>query len=517
MNTTKTARAGTKKGAAAGTKKTAAGKAKKTAAGKLKKAVVTKTKPSTAGSTKPAASTSNGREARAAAGKSMRRQVPLEAHAQVDGSGSNSDPVKLLEQQSTDRVPELIPIRYGRMLVSPFTFYRGAALIMATDLAQGPRTQLSTQICGDAHLSNFGVFASPERQLVFDLNDFDETHPGPFEWDVKRLAASLEIAGRDNGFSRKKRREVVLTAVSSYRLAMQDFARQTNLDVWYAHMALQPGMPVLRTLQSKATRRSVKADLEKARTRDSLGSFKKMTESVDGRLRFASQPPLIVPVRELPLDEETSADLEGWISKVLDAYSRTLLSDRRHLISQYKFMDIARKVVGVGSVGTRAWVVLMLGIDHGDPLILQAKEATASVLEGFTETSPFESHGQRVVEGQRLMQAYGDILLGWHHFPDSMRPDYYIRQLRDWKGSFDVATLDPQALAVYAKYCAWTLARAHARSGDRVAIAAYIDDKDVFDQAIADFSVAYADKNEQDFARLQEAASAGTIPVQHGV
>ena len=509
MNTRKTAPARTKGAASQRTKKTAAAKPKKSAAVRTNKTAATRTKET--------ASVADTRKERAATGKSMRRQVPLEAHAELDGRASNSDPVKLLEQQSADRVPELIPIRYGRMLVSPFTFYRGAALIMASDLSEGPRTDLTAQICGDAHLSNFGVFASPERQLVFDLNDFDETHPGPFEWDVKRLAASLEIAGRDNEFSRKKRRQVVLTAVESYRLAMQDFARQTNLDVWYAHMALQPGMPVLRTLQSKATRNSVKADLEKARTRDSLGSFKKMTESVDGRLRFASQPPLIVPVRELPLDEETSADLEGWISKVLAAYSQTLLSDRRHLISQYKFMDIARKVVGVGSVGTRAWVVLMLGIDHGDPLILQAKEATASVLEGFTEASAFESHGQRVVEGQRLMQAYGDILLGWHHFPDSVRPDYYIRQLRDWKGSFDVATLDPQALAVYAKYCAWTLARAHARSGDRVAIAAYIDDKDVFDQAIADFSVAYADKNEQDFARLQEAASAGTIPVRHGV
>jgi hypothetical protein len=509
MNTKKTAPAKTKRATSERTKKTAAPKTKKSAAAR--------TNNTFAARTKETASAADTRKERAATGKSMRRQVPLEAHAELDGRGSNSDPVKLLEQQSADRVPELIPIRYGRMLVSPFTFYRGAALVMATDLAQGPRTGLATQICGDAHLSNFGVFASPERQLVFDLNDFDETHPGPFEWDVKRLAASLEIAGRDNGFSRKKRRQVVLTAVESYRLAMQDFARQTNLDVWYAHTALQPGMPVLDTLQSKATRRSVRADLEKARTRDSLGSFKKMTEFVGGRLRFASQPPLIVPVRDLPLDEETSADLEGWIAKVLAAYSRTLLSDRRHLISQYKFMDIARKVVGVGSVGTRAWVVLMLGIDHGDPLILQAKEATASVLEGFTEASPFESHGQRVVEGQRLMQAYGDILLGWHHFPDSVRPDYYIRQLRDWKGSFDVAILDPQALAVYAKYCAWTLARAHARSGDRVAIAAYIDDNDVFDQAIADFSVAYADKNEQDFARLQEAASAGTIPVQHGV
>jgi uncharacterized protein (DUF2252 family) len=528
---TKTIAAKTKKATPAKAKKTTDARAKKTIAAKTKKATSAKktsdakalktagatTKRSAAGETKLTAALSDNREARAAAGESLRRQVPLEAHAQLDGRASNSDPVELLEQQAADRVPELIPIRYGRMLVSPFTFYRGAALIMATDLAQGPRTDLTAQICGDAHLSNFGVFASPERQLVFDLNDFDETHPGPFEWDVKRLAASLEIAGRDNEFSRKKRRQVVLTAVESYRLAMQDFASQTNFDVWYAHLAIQPGMPALSSVQSKATRRSLRADLEKARTRDSLGSLKKMTEPVGEELRFVSQPPLIVPARDLPLDEETSADLAGWMSNVLAEYSQTLPSDRRHLISQYKFVDIARKVVGVGSVGTRAWVLLMRGVDQGDPLILQAKEATASVLEGYTGASAFESHGQRVVEGQRLMQAYGDILLGWHHFPDGSRPDYYLRQLRDWKGSFDVAALDPQALAIYAKYCAWTLARAHARSGDRVAIAAYIDDKDAFDQAIADFSVAYADKNEQDFARLQGAASAGTIPVQHGV
>ena len=513
----KTTDARAKKTTDARAKKTTDANAKKTTDAKTKQTAAAETKKSAAGGTKLTAPIPDNRKARAAAGEALRRQVPLEAHAQLDGRASNSDPVELLEQQAADRVPELIPIRYGRMLVSPFTFYRGAALIMATDLAQGPRTDLTAQICGDAHLSNFGVFASPERQLVFDLNDFDETHPGPFEWDVKRLAASLEIAGRDNEFSRKKRRQVVLTAVESYRLAMQDFASQTNFDVWYAHLAIQPGMPALSAVQSKATRRSLRADVEKARTRDSLGSLKKMTEPVGEELRFVSQPPLIVPARDLPLDEETSADLAGWMSNVLAEYSQTLPSDRRHLISQYKFVDIARKVVGVGSVGTRAWVLLMRGVDQGDPLILQAKEATASVLEGYTGASAFESHGQRVVEGQRLMQAYGDILLGWHHFPDGSRPDYYLRQLRDWKGSFDVAALDPQALAIYAKYCAWTLARAHARSGDRVAIAAYIDDKDAFDQAIADFSVAYADKNEQDFARLQEAASTGAIPVQHGV
>ena len=457
------------------------------------------------------------REQRVAHGKSMRRQVPLEALAQLDGANSSIDPVKLIEQQSADRVPELIPIRHGRMLISPFTFYRGAALIMATDLAQGPRTDLTTQLCGDAHLSNFGVFASPERRLVFDLNDFDETHPGPFEWDVKRLTASLEIAGRDSGYSRKERRQIVLTAAGAYRRAMQKFAGQNNFDVWYAHLAVQPGLPVLRSVQSKQTRRAIRRDLDKARTRDNLGSLKKLTESVDGKLRFVNTPPLIVPARELPLDEEATADLDGWMSKLLAEYGESLQSDRRNLLRQYTFVDIARKVVGVGSVGTRAWVVLMRGIDQGDALILQAKEATTSVLEAYTTASSFGSHGQRVVEGQRLMQAYGDVMLGWHHSPDSHRPDYYLRQLRDWKGSLDVAALDPQALALYGEYCAWTLARAHARSGDRVAIAAYIDDKDSFDGALADFSVAYADKNERDFARLQEAADAGTIPVQRGI
>ena len=463
------------------------------------------------------AQSSDTRELRAANGKAMRRQVPLEALAQLDSADSNIDPVKLIKQQSADRVPELIPIRHGRMLISPFTFYRGAALIMATDLAQGPRTDLTAQLCGDAHLSNFGVFASPERQLVFDLNDFDETHPGPFEWDVKRLTASLEIAGRDSGYNRKERRQIVLAAARSYRQAMQTFAGQNNFDVWYAHLTVQPGLPVLRSVQSKETRRAVRQDLDKARTRDNLGSLKKLTESVGGKLRFVSSPPLIVPARELPLDEEATADLEGWMAKVLAEYGESLHSDRRHLIQQYTFVDVARKVVGVGSVGTRAWVVLLRGIDEGDALILQAKEATASVLEAYTSASSFESHGQRVVEGQRLMQAYGDVLLGWHHSPGSNRPDYYIRQLRDWKGSVDVAALDSQALALYGEYCAWTLARAHARSGDRVAIAAYIDDKDAFDQALADFSVAYADKNEKDFARLQEAADAGAIPVQRGI
>ena len=457
------------------------------------------------------------REARGEYGKSVRHEVPLGAHAESVPTDGSPDPVELLESQSADRVPELIPIRYGRMLVSPFTFYRGAALIMASDLAQGPRTDLTTQLCGDAHLSNFGVFASPERQMVFDLNDFDETNPGPFEWDVKRLAASLEIAGRDNSYTAKQRRQVVLAAVTGYRTAIREFAAQSNLAVWYSHQTVQPGLPGLSAVQSKKTRLTVQKSLEEARMRDHLGSLKKLTESVNGKLRFVSKPPLVVPARELPLDAEVTADLEGWMAKAIAEYTKSLQSDRRRLIEQYRFVDVARKVVGVGSVGTRAWIVLMSGIDDQDPLILQAKEATASVLEAYTSPSPFDSHGQRVVEGQRLMQAYGDVLLGWHHFADSPRPDYYLRQLRDWKGSLEVAGLDPTALAAYAKYCAWTLARAHARSGDRVAIGAYLGGKDTFDQAVADFSAAYADKNERDFARLEKAANAGEIPVERGL
>jgi uncharacterized protein (DUF2252 family) len=460
---------------------------------------------------------SDPRATRAAYGKSIRQQVPLEAHAELVAPDSAIDPVDLLEQQSADRVPELVPIRYGRMLVSPFTFYRGAALIMANDLAQGPRTDLNTQLCGDAHLSNFGVFASPERRLVFDLNDFDETHPGPCEWDVKRLAASLEVAGRDNGYSAKQRRQVLLSAVGGYRTAIREFAAQSNLAVWYAHQAVRPGLPGLSALQSKKDRRIVRKGVDEALTRDNLGSSKKLTKSVNGRLRFVSKPPLVVPSRDLPPDAEASVDPEGWMAQALEKYAESLQADRRHLIHQYKFVDIARKVVGVGSVGTRAWIVLLRGIDDQDPLILQAKEANASVLEAYTSPSAFDTHGQRVVEGQRLMQAYGDVLLGWHYWPNSSRPDYYVRQLRDWKGSLELAGLNPNALAEYGKLCAWALARAHARSGDRVAIAAYLGGKNVFDQAIADFSVAYADKTEQDFGRLQKAATAGRIPVQRGL
>ncbi|GAA3630139.1 DUF2252 domain-containing protein [Microlunatus ginsengisoli] len=443
--------------------------------------------------------------------------MPLDAHAELVRADSEQDPIGLLIGQSTTRVPELVPVRYGRMLVSPFTFYRGAALIMADDLSRGPRTELTTQLCGDAHLSNFGVFASPERRLVFDLNDFDETHPGPFEWDVKRLAASLEIAGRNNGFSTKQRRGVVVTATRAYRTAVREFAAMSNLAVWYAHQAVQPGLPGLRAIRSKQSRRTVRRSLDKAYGRDHLGSLKSLTETVHGGLRFVSDPPLVVPARELDLPGVATDKLEEWMSRLLSEYARSLVRDRRHLIEQYTFVDIARKVVGVGSVGTRAWIVLLRGVDDQDPLILQAKEATSSVLEAYTAPTEFRSHGERVVEGQRMMQAYGDVLLGWHHSRRRVAPDYYLRQLRDWKGSLVVDTLDPEGLTAYAEYCAWTLARAHSRSGDRLAVAAYLGSKGTFEQAIAEFSAAYADKNEHDFGLLTEAAADGRIPVESGV
>jgi uncharacterized protein (DUF2252 family) len=447
----------------------------------------------------------------------MRGQVPLEAHAEVVRSGG-TDPVALLDGQSSTRVAELVPVRYGRMLVSPFSFYRGAAVIMAEDLAAGPRTELTTQLCGDAHLSNFGVFASPERRLVFDLNDFDESHPGPFEWDVKRLAASLEVAGRQNQHARKQRRTIVLSAVRTYRNTMRELAAMTNLAVWYAHQAVQPGLPGLRAIRSKEIRRSVRKSLDKAHGRDHLGSLKNLTETVDGRLRFASNPPLVVPARDLDQPARATEELQTWMTGLLDEYSRTLSRDRRHLIEQYTYVDIARKVVGVGSVGTRAWIILLRGADDKDPLILQAKEATTSVLEPHTTPSEFRSHGERVVQGQRLMQAYGDVLLGWHHSPRRRQaPHYYIRQLRDWKGSMLVESFAAEDLATYAGYCAWTLARAHARSGDRLAIAGYLGSKDGFDNAVADFAAAYADLNDSDFAQLEQAVVDGRIVARRGV
>ncbi|MET0144949.1 MAG: DUF2252 domain-containing protein [Ilumatobacteraceae bacterium] len=457
-------------------------------------------------------------EERVARGKAARREVPRSSHAGFTPGAYRPDPVALLEQQAVSRVPELVPIRYGRMLVSAFTFYRGAALIMASDLAGTPRSGITTQVCGDAHLMNFGAFASPERRLEFGINDFDETCPGPWEWDVKRLAASFAIAGRDRGFSTKERSRVLLALLGEYRSSMRRFATLPNLAVWYAHIDVDAAIKTLRTGVSAAARKRAEANVAKARTRDSLHAFDKLTHVVDGERHFISDPPLIQPIEELFAGLERD-QFQEFLRAVIRRYRRTLPSDRRHLLEDFRVVDMARKVVGVGSVGTRAWVLLLLGRDDTDPLFLQAKEAEASVLEAFVGHSDHRSHGQRVVHGQHLMQASSDIFLGWDHTTgfDGVERDFYVRQLRDWKGAALVETMPPATMAFYARYCASALVRAHARSGDRIAIASYLGTSDAFDRALVEFSEAYADQNERDYDALVQADKDGRITAQRGI
>jgi uncharacterized protein (DUF2252 family) len=424
---------------------------------------------------------------RVARGKAARQEVPRAGHALFEPLATRADPVELLERQAKTRVPELVPIRYGRMLVSPFTFYRGAALIMAHDLAGTPRSGLNVQCCGDAHLSNFGVFASPERKLVFDVNDFDETLPGPWEWDVKRLAVSMLIAARSNGFRAKEQDRIVLETVGRYRTAMAEFAGMNNLEVWYSHLDIED---VLQDYASQFKPKVVKrADkqLAKARTKDSMTAFSKLTQVVDGKPRIVDESPLIVPIDQLAHGEARDDMFEG-LHQLLRDYRQTLEFDRRVLLEAFDLTDFARKVVGVGSVGTRAWIALLLGRDGQGPLFLQMKEAEASVLEEFLGPSEFSNHGERVVVGQRLMQAVSDIFLGWLHAEsglDNKPRDFYGRQLKDWKGSAEIEQMVPKGMATYGKLCGWTLARAHARSGDRIAIASYLGNGDSFDRAIS--------------------------------
>ena len=455
---------------------------------------------------------------RVARGKAARSEVPRSSHGTFEPSEQRPDPIALLEEQAGSRVPELVPIRYGRMSVSAFAFYRGAALVMASDLAATPTSGLHAQVCGDAHLSNFGAFGSPERHLVFDINDFDETLPGPWEWDVKRLTASLEIAGRDLEFDDGVRRSIVLAAVSAYRTAMRDFAAKPNLDVWYSHLDLDEAFKQLGSQLDPSRIKSVEKGLAKIRTRDSYQVLTKLTTEDGGIPRIVSQPPLIVPLQELLPDVER-AQLTERLHSILRSYRRTLETDRRYLLEQFRVIEVARKVVGVGSVGTRAWIALLLGRDAQDPLFLQIKEAQESVLERFVGKSAYANHGQRAIAGQRLMQAATDIFVGWDRFTgiDGVERDFYVRQLRDWKGSVEVDSMLPSGLSIYARMCGWTLARAHARSGDRVAIAAYLGKSDVFDRALADFSVSYADRNQQDYAALLSAIESGRIVAETGV
>jgi uncharacterized protein (DUF2252 family) len=480
---------------------------------------------------------------RRAAGKQTRKRTPPSSHTGWRPATDRPDPVALLEAQNLTREPDLVPVRHGRMMVSPFTFYRGGAKIMAADLKDTPVAGLDAQLCGDAHLSNFGVFASPERRLLFDLNDFDETLPGPFEYDVKRMAASFTIAARNNGFSKADARAATQASVTAYREAMADFAQMPTMDIWYAHLDEDELMASIRstvaetTNEAKAARKGKKEKKDekeqaklakvaekraeksaaKAHTRDSLQALSKLGELADGQYRIVSQPPVIVPARDLAATYGLSPDeVMPVIHDQFRQYRATLQDDRRHLLERFEIVDAARKVVGVGSVGTRAFIVLLQGRDAQDPLFLQIKEATASVLEEHLGKSRYEQHGERVVQGQRMMQAASDIYLGWTKGLDVNR-HFYWRQLRDMKGSVLVELMTPLGLTFYARTCGWTLARAHARSGDPVAIAAYLGGSDAFDRSITEFCQRYADQNERDYQEFVTAVRSGRLQAVEGV
>jgi uncharacterized protein (DUF2252 family) len=457
------------------------------------------------------------REQGAAAGKAARARMPLDSHGQFQPAPGR-DPVGLLAEQARSRIPELVPVRYGRMLVSPFTFFRGAALPMAADLAAAPGTGLRVQLCGDAHLSNFGAFGSPERRLVFDVNDFDETLPGPFEWDVKRLAASLVVAGRDNGLSAKQTRRVATAAVAQYRTAMREFAGLPALDVWYARLDVADTITQFKSQLKKRVLKQTQATAARARTRDSTQAVAKLTRVVDGHREIISDPPLIVPLEGLSAGAEADS-VYATLRSLVGDYAATMPPDRQHLLGQFRLTRVARKVVGVGSVGTQAWIMLMEAHDGRGSLMLQAKQAQRSVLAPYAGESQYGHQGERVVVGQRLMQAASDIFLGWQALTglDGTQTDYYVRQLRDWKYSAPIEQMDPTTMATYGALCGWTLARAHARTGDRAAIAAYLGGSPRFEQAVTEFALTYADQTERDHAALAEAVADGRIQAQAGV
>jgi hypothetical protein len=454
---------------------------------------------------------------RDAFGRQARRTVPRSRHGQWEPAPGRTDPLKILALQATTRIPDLVPIRYGRMAASAFAFFRGAAAVMASDLATEPRSGLDVQLCGDAHLMNFGTFAAPSRDLIFDVNDFDETIPGPFEWDIKRLAASLEIAARSRSFDPGTSAAIVERGSCSYRRALADFAGMRDLEIWYTRLDLaailrrwgpEAGPKIIDTFQK---------EIDKAQSKDHLAALAKLTVEVDGKLRFKEDPPLIVPAEDLFTDvysKQTTSNL----ADALAQYRQTLSGDRQRLLEKYEFIDLARKVVGVGSVGTRCWVALFLGRDNADPLFLQVKEAEAAVGEPFLGASEYSHHGERVVQGQRLMQGASDIFLGWDQFrgEDGVVRDFYLRQLWDGKGSVNVERMTPETLGIYAEMCGWTLARAHARSGDAIAMTAYLGKGDRFDRAMGQFASSYADQNERDFDALTKAVADGRVHADPG-
>jgi uncharacterized protein (DUF2252 family) len=461
-----------------------------------------------------------GRVERAAAGKAARSAMPLAGHSQITGD-ARPDPISLLESQAAQRVPQLVPIRYGRMLATGFTFFRGGAVIMAADLGSVPHSGLTVQLCGDAHLSNFGFYSTPERNQAFDINDFDETYPGPFEWDVKRLAASVAIASLTGGFSRKKARLAALETVTGYREEIRRLSPLGNLDVWYSHQDMTALLRDIRRQVGVTAKKNLSAGLVKARFRDSNDALRKLCITVGGQVQIKNDPPLIVPGEELL--GAWGEDITFWYAQIeamIASYRDSLQSDRRHLFDQFAFVQMGFKMVGVGSVGTRAYVLLMDGADAGDPLVMQAKEAQRSVLADYLNPAlPQGNEGERVVTGQRLTQMTSDIFLGWQRISgiDGRERDFYIRQLRDGKGSVVVEELDPAGMVFYGRLCGKTLARAHARSGDRVAIAAYLGGSDVFDTAVADYALAYADQNAADHAALRRAATDGRIQAREGI
>ena len=473
--------------------------------------------PGTGGHKTPDLDAHPAREQSITAGKAARQLAPLESHRDFAAAASR-DPVGLLLGQAESRVPELVPVRHGRMLASPFAYYRGAALPMAADLAGTRSSGLQVQLCGDAHLLNFGAFASPERRLVFDLNDFDETLPGPFEWDVKRLVASMAMAGRENGLTAGKRRRVAVATAAAYRTAMREFATMSILNVWYAHFDVKDALARLKSDMPKKAVRRTKAQIAKARTRDSTQALAKLTTVTDGQHRIISDPPLIIPLEELA--GHLDVDAVSWfLRRLFSGYAGTLPTHQRRLVERFALTRVARKVVGVGSVGTETWILLIEPDDGFDPLLLQAKEAQPSVLADYADQSGYDNQGERVVAGQHLMQAVSDIFLGWQSAapPGRRSADYYFRQLRDWKYSAEIVGMNAAAMTGYGRMCGWTLARAHARTGDRIAIAAYLGGSDKFDQAVADFAESYADQTERDHTALADAVASGRAQARVGV